>query len=66
MELWLIGMGAWVFGYWAHSLVEFRLVDKPFWGFLALLLGLIVAAERLAKDPDAMETYRRPTPNQPR
>lgn len=60
VELWLIGMGAGVVGYWAHALVEFRLEDKPFWGFLGLLLGLIVAAERLSKDPEALEAYRRP------
>ncbi len=59
VELWLIGMGAGVVGYWAHALVEFRLEDKPVWAFIALLLGLIVAAERLSRDPEALERYRR-------
>ena len=59
VELWLTGMMAGVVGYWAHSLVEFHLEDKPYWTFLGVFLGLIVAAKKLGDDPERLETYRR-------
>jgi len=59
VEFWLIGMAAAVVGYWAHSLVEFHLIDKPFWAFFGVCLGLLVAAERLAANPEELERFRR-------
>jgi len=59
VEFWLIGMAAGVVGYWAHSLVEFHLIDKPFWAFFGVSLGLLVAAEKLAENPEELERYRR-------
>ena len=59
IEFWLIGMAAGVVGYWAHSLVEFHLIDKPFWAFFGVSLGLLLAAEKLAENPEKLEKYRR-------
>ena len=58
LEMWLIGMAAGVVGYWAHSLVEFHLIDKPFWAFFGVCMALLVAATRIADDPVALERYR--------
>ena len=58
LEFWLIGMAAGVVGYWAHSLVEFHLIDKPFWAFFGVFLGLLVAVERVAKNPEALARFR--------
>ncbi len=60
VELWLIGMMAGIVGYWAHSLVEFHLEDKPYWTFLGVFLGLVVAAKKLGKDPEALRRFDRP------
>ena len=59
VELWLIGMLAGCIGYWTHSFVEFHLEDKPYWTFLGIFVGLIIAARELAKDPEKLEQYRR-------
>ena len=61
VELWLIGMMAGIVGYWAHSLVEFHLEDKPYWTFLGIFLGLVVAARKLGKDPEALRRFERGT-----
>lgn len=66
VELWLIGMMAGVVGYWAHSLVEFHLEDKPYWTFLGVFLGLIVAAKKLGNDPEELERYRRDDSSAPK
>ncbi len=58
VEFWLIGMAAALVGYGAHSLVEFHLIDKPFWAFLGVSLGLVLAAKRMAKDPELMKKYK--------
>jgi hypothetical protein len=58
LEMWLIGMAAGVIGYWAHSLVEFHLIDKPFWAFFGVSLALLVAASKVADDPEELERYR--------
>ena len=62
VEYWLIGMAAGLVGYGAHSLVEFHLIDKPFWAFLGVALGLTMAAKRMASDPELMEHYRHESP----
>ena len=54
----LIGMAAGLVGYGAHSLVEFHLIDKPFWAFLGVSLGLVLAAQRMGRDPELMKRYR--------
>ena len=58
LEFWLIGMAAAVVGYWAHSLVEFHLIDKPFWAFFGVSLALLVAVENVAKNPEALAQFR--------
>ena len=58
VEFWLIGMAAALVGYGAHSLVEFHLIDKPFWAFLGVSLGLILAARKMGQDPELMKRYR--------
>ena len=59
VELWLIGMFAGALGYWCHSCVEFHLEDKPYWAFLGIFIGLIVATEKMSEDPEAMRGYSR-------
>ncbi len=66
IELWLTGMMAGVVGYWAHSLVEFHLEDKPYWTFLGLFLGLVVAALKLSDDQEALARWGRETQPPPR
>ncbi len=58
VEFWLIGMAAGLVGYGAHSLVEFHLIDKPFWAFLGVSLGLVLAARKMGRDPELMKHYR--------
>ena len=62
VELWLIGMFAGWLGYWTHSFVEFHLEDKPYWTFLGIFFGLIIAAKALAADPEKLAQYRREAP----
>ena len=65
LELWLIGMGAGVVGYWTHGLVEFHFTDKPYWAFVGLFLGLIAAARQVAKDPATLRRYLRKASGEP-
>jgi len=58
VEFWLIGVAAGLVGYGAHSLVEFHLIDKPFWAFLGVSLGLVLAAQKMGQDPELMKRYR--------
>jgi len=46
LEVWLHGMAATALGYWAHSWVEFRLLDKPMWTFLGIFVGVTWVVDR--------------------
>ena len=58
VELWLIGAAASLVGYGAHCWVEFHLVDKPIWLFLGLFHGLLLAADRMSRDPEKMRAFQ--------
>jgi O-antigen ligase len=62
IETWLHGVAAALVGYFAHSWVEFRLLDKPMWTLLGILFGLCLTVEKLAVTPGGFDRYRSEEP----